>query len=188
MTGCETFRERINERLDGELAEPQSRELDAHLAACDGCREIAEARSMVVTGLRHLPEHCFPEEALEKVFDRTLRSGNSSSQAGSLPVVPNASRRPRRHPALLRWTPLVAAAAMGIIIMLIVPRSTAPDRPTPAEMAKAQREVRVVLSLTAQALSRAQHAASDRVLADEVAPALRRVPIRWHALHPERKS
>ena len=46
-------------------------------------------------------------------------------------------------------------------------------------MARAIEEIRMVLGLTARALRDARQAAVEDVLADEVSPALRRVPIRW---------
>jgi hypothetical protein len=51
--------------------------------------------------------------------------------------------------------------------------------PTEAELAQAAEEARMVFTLTAQALRKAERTATRDVLAGEVSGALRRVPIRW---------
>ena len=53
------------------------------------------------------------------------------------------------------------------------------NEPTAEEVARAAEETRMVLGLTARALRDARQVAVKDVLADEVSPALRKVPIRW---------
>jgi hypothetical protein len=56
-----------------------------------------------------------------------------------------------------------------------LPRAAAPSA---ERLARAEREIRLVLGRTAGALRRAEQAAVREVLAGQVAPALRRIPIR----------
>src|SRR5207247_9536933 len=46
--------DRLSEYLDGELAAPERRALEAHLASCDGCRTTLDELRRVVTNARAL--------------------------------------------------------------------------------------------------------------------------------------
>ena len=175
MTGCDDSRELLHSRLDGELPGERAADLDAHLAACASCRELADDLAAVAAGLQALPEHPLPPGVLREILDRTVR------------------RRPTiRFPGISlpfwRGWAAGAVAAAVLIAMVFYPRYSATRSPSPEDLARAQGEVRMVLSLTARAMQRAEIAASDRVLAAQVAPALHRVPIAWSALHNEKRK
>jgi anti-sigma factor RsiW len=164
---CEVARRSIHRRLDGEsLGAGEQRELDRHLESCADCRESDEDLRAVQDGLRAIPLQTMPDEALQQVLDRTVR----------------AERKRRLHRWGLDWR-MAAAAVVTVGVIGIwfafyphVPQSA---EPTEAELAQAAEDARMVFSLTARALRKAERTATREVLAGEVSGALRRVPIRW---------
>jgi predicted anti-sigma-YlaC factor YlaD len=175
MSGCNDYRDLIHARLDGELPGGRAADLDAHLDACASCRELADDLAAVASGLRALPEHPLPPAVLQEVFDRTVRRRR-------VILFPRLTQLPWKG-----WAAGTLAAAV-LIALVFYPRYSATRGPSPEDLARAQGEVRMVLSLTARAMQRAEIAASDRVLAAQVAPALHRVPIAWSALHNEKRK
>jgi predicted anti-sigma-YlaC factor YlaD len=173
VSACETFRPLLHERLDGELGPDAALSLDAHLAACPDCRSAAEGLAVVRSGLLALPEHPLPAEAIEEILDRTVRDRRLGTRFAAY------------WPA---WAGAAALAALALLLLRFPLSPSVPAEIPPGDVAKAASEARLVLSLAAGALHRAERAAGNRILAGEIAPALRRVPIRW-AVRPEpRKS
>jgi len=163
---CETARELIHRVLDGELMDAVRREeLDEHLGACAECRRARDELGAVQSALRGLPAQPFPDEALQEVWRRTTRSG---------PV-----RRVAVGRRWLDWRPAAAAAVLALALYAAWDAGVVRNEPTAEEVARAAEETRMVLALTARALRDARQVAVKDVLADEVSPALRRVPIRW---------
>jgi anti-sigma factor RsiW len=163
---CETARDRIHRVLDGELMDAVRREeLEEHLESCAECRRAREELGAVQSALRGLPVQPFPDEALQEVWRSTTRSGSARRVA--------AGRR------WLDWRPAAAAAVLALALYAAWDAGGARTGPTAEEVARAAEETRMVLGLTARALRDAQQVAVKDVLADEVSPALRRVPIRW---------
>ncbi len=166
---CERARQRIHRLLDGELTDAAERAgLDRHLEACSACREFQGEMLWLQEGLRSLPAAPLPDEALEQVWDRTVRTNK---------VVPFRRRR-------FDWRVAAAAAVIFMVAFLGIrswqlPRTTA--GPTQAEVARATQELRLVLSLTSDALRKSGVVAVRDVLAEEVSPALQKVPVRWPA-------
>jgi hypothetical protein len=104
-----------------------------------------------------------PAGDLEAVWSRTVDAGRD------------------RERFRLDWR--IAAAAVlilgaGLLFTWLGRRGPSPTAPSEAEIARAADEARLVFALTAQAMRRTERAA-DQVLAEEVSPAVRRVPIRW---------
>jgi anti-sigma factor RsiW len=175
VNGCREFCRLLHARLDGELPGERKGDLEAHLAACASCRGLADELAAVGAGLRALPEHPLPSGVLREVLDRTVRRRRFVRVPGIL------------LPSRRLWAAGALAAAI-LIALVVYPRYSATRGPSPEDLARAQGEFRLVLSLTARAMRRAELAASDRVLAAEVAPALHRVPISWSALHTEKRK
>jgi anti-sigma factor RsiW len=175
VSGCDVCRELLHERLDGELPADRAMPLDAHLAACAECRAAAEGLAAVREGLRALPEHPLPARTLEAILDRTVRA-----------------RRPRVLPrftgAWPAWAGAAAVVALALLLLRVPLAPSSSELPSTADVARARSEARKVLSLASGALHRAEKAASDQVLAGKVAPALRRLPIRWAPRPESRKS
>jgi predicted anti-sigma-YlaC factor YlaD len=161
MTSCARSRELIHERLDGPVDALLLAEVEDHLRACADCREVAEGLERVQRELRSLPEIPFPSEALDEVFARTIR---------------RRAARPRR---LVAWSSMAAAAAVLAILILLRFLAPQPPVPSPQELAQAERDARLALAVAAQALQVTEDATVQRVLGGEVAPILRKIPVRW---------
>jgi len=161
---CERARELIHQVLDGELMDARFREqLHVHLAGCEECREVEADLGRIQTGLRGLAELPLSDAALQEVFASTSRSGGNPS--------PWMER-------VLDWR-FVAAAAVLVVALAGAWQWIQPARnePSAAELAQALEETRMVLEMTAEALRKAKRVGVDDVLTDQVAPALREMPI-----------
>jgi anti-sigma factor RsiW len=162
---CDTARELIHRLLDGELMDAVRREeLEEHLDSCADCRRAREELGALQSALRALPQQQFPDAALGEVWERTTRRS------------PGRSARRSRW---LDWRPAAAAAVLALALYAAWNTGGVRSEPTAEEVARAAEETRMVLGLTARALRDARQAAVKDVLADEVSPALRKVPIRW---------
>jgi len=170
---CERARERIHQVLDGDLMAAESRQrLAAHLAGCPGCRQADAELRALQQALRSIPAVPLPGAALDEVRARTTwqRAGHD------------------------RWRDWRAAAAAVVLALAIYGSGTAvgpavEPGPTDEEVALATEQARMVLGLTGRALRGATETALNEVLADEVSPALQRIPTRLReATRIERRS
>lgn len=163
MNRCESLREWMHERLDGPIPAERAEELERHLRACAGCREIDDGWRRVQAELRALPEVPLPDALLAAVWART-------TQKPARPEVPARAAR--------AWWFAAAAAVLTIALLLWLAR---PDRslPSAAEYARAERDARLALGVAARAMHVTERTAVNRVLAKEVSPVLRRIPVRW---------
>lgn len=171
---CERARELIHQVLDGELMDARFREqLHVHLAGCGECREVEADLGRIQLGLRGLAELPLPDTALQEVWDATSR--------------PRGSRNPWVE-RVLDWR-FVAAAAVLIVALAGSWQWIQPTRnePNAAELAQALEETRMVLEMTAEALRKAKRVGVDDVLTDEVAPALRDLPIDLPQTPPKKR-
>ncbi len=173
--GCEAMRKTIQDGQDGPLSTEDVRALEVHLAGCADCRDYERGIEMVREALRVMPLHRFPDEALERVWDRTVR----------------AEVEARRRFGWVDWRPLAAAAVLAAAlfgIWLLGDRATSrheivadngPGRETYSaqEIERARAELELVLGVTAQTVRQAEAAAVGGVLANEVSPALSRIPV-----------
>jgi anti-sigma factor RsiW len=175
VSACEAIRLLLHARLDGELPAERVATVEAHLAACAACRAVASGLEAVRSGLRELPEHPLSAAVFEEVLDRTVRA-----------------RRPRGFRRLAvpwpAWVGAAAVLAFAVVLLQIPVFPPSPGPPSPAEVSRARSEARIAVSLASRALHRAERAAADRVLAGEVAPVLRRLPILWATKPEPRKS
>jgi len=164
LDGCAAARRAIHVSLDAELMDATIRQmLDEHLKCCAACRDFAAEMQTIQEGLHSLPEIRLPDQALERVWERTVRS-----------------RRSALRPRL--WMPAAAAALVIVALAgLWLRNGSTPQGPTEAEIEQAAQQARVVLGITSRALHRTERAAFDEVLSEEVSGALRRMPIQWGA-------
>ncbi len=177
MSDCDRIRAAIQERLDGTLAGGDDLAIRGHLAGCPACREFESGLRRVQDALRALPPTPMPDEVLDAVWDRTVR----------------ARERRRELPALhFGWKLAVAAVLLAVALLAVFFRYSPPPAPRrapdPAEIARADRDARRVLLLVSQAFHSAERAAADQVLAGEVSPTIRRIPIISPAATPLRRS
>jgi anti-sigma factor RsiW len=157
---CEQAIERIHQVLDGDLMEAASRqELDSHLSGCAECRKAKAELSIIQQALSDMPADALPDDALDEVWLKTTRSQGSG---------------------VYRWGSVAAAAVLALALLGVWQISGIGEtEPTQAELDRGAEEVRMVLGLTAQALRKTEQAAFQSVLAEEVSPALKSVPIKW---------
>jgi anti-sigma factor RsiW len=164
--GCRSALRAIHRGLDGDPLEPAlERQVDEHLATCADCREAAAELRAIQEGLRRLPLERMPDAALEEVLAATV----GSRRAGTL--------RRFGFDWRLAAAAIVTVGVIGSWYALFPPSG----RPSDTELREAAVEARAVLALTAQALRKAERAATRDVLAGQLSPALRRVPIDWPA-------
>ena len=112
MTGihCRRAEELLSDHLDGTLAAPLAHDLEAHLAACAGCRALREAMAEVVAALRAFP-------VIEPPADLAERAATLATSARRLPPV--------RLPLMPSWLQAAAAVAAltmtGLVLTLALP-------------------------------------------------------------------
>lgn len=157
---CEKAQATIQERIDGHLMD--GRELAAmerHLESCSACRRFQVDMVELHDGLAALPELELPDEALEEVWDRTVRRSSGTV------------------PGRWRW---MAAAAAVLTVALAGSWFGLLDREpeySPDEIARATVEARAALGMAGQALQRSQTVAMEEVLGGQVTPALEKITI-----------
>jgi len=98
---CNTARQLIMERLDGELPAPASRELDDHLAGCEACRIEMARQQRLIDSIRALPRLRAPDGFAEAV---TAAIGAEN----------------RRASRWARWMRRYGAMAASIAVFIIV--------------------------------------------------------------------
>ena len=165
MNPCDRIRRGIQERLDGPVDADLARIVDEHVRACAACRAYDEGLRDAVGALRDLPPVSLPADALEAVWDRTIRSPRSAA---------------RFRPRLAYAWAAAAVLTAALLPALFRPVRTGPSAP---ELARARDDARYVLALTARTLRRTEQA-GDRVVSAEVARAFRKIPIRWSRVVP----
>lgn len=123
MNDCEKYSELIGCLLDGELAEPQKTELEAHIALCPDCRRLYEAFALVSSALSEEKE---PPESLREDVMSALREE----------YVPEAHAKKRG----LGWGRLAALAACFALVIFAASKTGVFDRAGSASPPKALSE------------------------------------------------
>jgi predicted anti-sigma-YlaC factor YlaD len=156
---CARARTFLQAALDEDPSDPVAPgAVDSHLAACTDCRALARELAQVQAALRAAPLLRFPDDALEEVWDRTVR----------------APRVPRVRRAAAVWGGLAAAAVLGALLLAVPRAPRTPPGPSQQEVLRAAADVQFVLRLTDHEIRHQGSRALSEVLNDEVAPALRK--------------
>jgi predicted anti-sigma-YlaC factor YlaD len=157
---CAEIREHLHEAQDGPAGGPLQDAIRDHLVECASCREFADDLNALSRGLRALPRAPLPEETLDTVWRLTIDAGATTATGV------------RGIWRLAAAAVFVTAASATTLYFLWPP---APPRPTPSavELARAEAQAELVFGYTARALAATRTAATDRVLASKVSPALR---------------
>ena len=99
---CEQALAAISARLDGELSEAESRELDAHLVSCASCRALAKELTELEAGLDLLPMEEAPDTLVPGVM-RAIRAEKSQRS------------QKKKAPHRTAWL-IAAAAAIALLL------------------------------------------------------------------------
>jgi len=149
--GCDAVRRLLHESLERELSPGERARLDAHLAACSRCRELAADLPALLAALGSLPRPAMPPGLHAAIRARTLAA-------------------PRARFGRLA---LLAAAALVAMALGLWP-ALHPPRPAPSRAAAAARQVRLALAITGRGLAVAGERGLALSVGDAVGPALAR--------------
>lgn len=131
MTGCDDIRGRLLARHEGELATEERRQVEAHLATCEGCTREA---GMIREALGRVQAMPVPEppagfwEDLEATVRRRIAAEPPPRLAPWARVAAwlGRSLRQRRIPALAAATALGLLLAIGLVRTHRAPRDLPP--------------------------------------------------------------
>jgi len=179
---CRRARHAVHEILDGDTPDGDAgRWLERHLSRCGACRDFDADLRAVQTSLQSLSASRFPDSALDEVLARTTRRGDRSQAA-----------RWRIEWRSFAAAAVLTAAAFGLwqwnrpgesdelpstVGMIVIDPARFENDPDYAR--EITEETRRVLGLTSRALRRTERAAFRGVLVDQVAGALKKVPVDW---------
>lgn len=176
MNECEKNRERIHQRLDGDvLPAAEAAALTEHLRTCTPCHELDRDLTRIQTELRGLPAVELPDPVLHAVWSRTV------DRRTRLPRLPRFAAAAAVAALLLGgwlWTrepsvaPVESASTLNRIVI-----DTERVREDPAYAREIAEKVRRVLSTTSNALERTENTALREVFGD-VSVAIDHVPVR----------
>jgi predicted anti-sigma-YlaC factor YlaD len=110
---CEQVTERLDDYLDGGLAEAAFQEVELHLASCAACREEERSLRAVVSLAAALPRQQEPPRDLWPAIAEEIASRRR------LALLSNVASRPAA-----RWTAGLAAAATVVLAVWMVSRET----------------------------------------------------------------
>ena len=105
---CTDFRKYLDAYFDGELADPERGEFDAHIAVCGDCR-------------KHYAQRAWFQGAIRPALRRSC-SLSEGARARLQDSLVGARRQLRRRSMIRRLAPVVpAAVAVGAVFMLVTP-------------------------------------------------------------------
>ena len=155
---CNWAQERLELYLDAELPKNERSALEVHLRICAACCAELETARKVQETLRILPAQAAPEQIIEAVYAHA-----------------RADLRARRRTWLQSWTsgwrPVlgVAVAAILLIFTTIGLQDQEPNNTmTPAEIARAKRQVKWTIAYLSQVGRRTGSTVRDEVIGSRV--------------------
>lgn len=111
MTGCNKHRARLGAYLDGELADPDHRECERHLAGCPACRAVLDELKELAPVLRALGAAPVPHGLTARIL-----AGAADRQRSFLPAVIRAWIGGMRAVSWLDGS-LTAASLCAVIVI-----------------------------------------------------------------------
>jgi hypothetical protein len=100
---CAELDDRLDGWVSGTLPEAESREMEAHLAACPGCREQERRHRLLLQHASALPRSVSPPQDLWPQIARRIERDRAWS-----------------WPRIGAWQPMLAAAAVVVVAVLAV--------------------------------------------------------------------
>lgn len=159
---CDAIRELIHEAYDNTEGAPLPEAVCEHVTGCADCRELTEDLAALSRALRNRPSAPLPADALDAVWRETIRARTAPAWARA---------------GVWRFAAaavFVAALSTATVYFVFAPPPS-PPAPSAVELARAEAQAELVLGYTARALAATRNAATDRVLASRVSPAVRGV-------------
>jgi hypothetical protein len=157
MNACDVGRERVHALFDETPDGPVPDGLQAHFATCAGCRELHEELTILRAALRARTLPPMPDEALDAVWERTVRAPRTRWLGA------------RRRAAVAA----VLVTGVSVSTLWLLRTSPAPSGPTPAEIARAEAQADLVLAYTARAFAATRTATTRSVVGSKISPAVR---------------
>lgn len=160
---CEEIQERLDEYVDGGLAEAEFQAMELHLAGCEACRREERLLRAVLAHAEALPEEKRPERDLWAGIASRIDEGTGR----------------RRHTAW--WNPVALAAAAAVVVAVsgaLVVRQTRTPAPAP-------RTVQGVAQLAAVRTSQAGLRAAESEYARATAELMQVLEQQRPSLSPE---
>jgi hypothetical protein len=155
---CRNITPILSEYVDGLLSAPEYEQVEAHLAQCAHCRELADDLRRLVSELGDLPAHRPPDELKQRIQLRARAQGLI------------AERRPFWLRPAAGW--IVAAAACLLLAVLLLPGTGGSPAPDPtAEMSDIYHDLRSAENLYLNAIDRMDQLASLKL--DQMPPEMR---------------
>jgi len=161
---CKQVQRSIDEQFDQGTPDCMDAGAADHLAECAACRQYRQRLNALQEDMRSLPSIPFPDEALQKVWARTVERLSASTP----------------HPAWHRWQrPLAAAAvlALSVTIPWTAWRSHLSVQQKRVDEAVVQ--TRYVLGVTAGAFRRAETVAVEDLYGERLPRVLGRFKVDW---------
>jgi hypothetical protein len=150
----------LSDYVDGLLSPPDSEMVEAHLARCTGCREVADDLRRLSAELADLPFHRPPGDLKQRIQLRARAQGLL------------AERRPFWLRPVAGWA--VAAAACLLLAVILLPGiggSPAPSPDPSTEMTNIYHDLRNAENLYLSAIDRMDQLAAHKL--DQMPPEMR---------------
>jgi len=157
---CSWAQERIEAHLDGELPKGEVNGLETHLLECAGCAAELELAERVRGGLQMLPLQKCPDPVVEEVYER-VRGELRATRRWRLREWLDSWRAPL-------WRPVAAALVVALMIGGTVTYQNREPEVSPAELARAELQVKWTLAYLSQMGRRTGDRVRDDVLREWV--------------------
>ena len=166
---CAWIQERLEAHLDGDLPVGERAELDRHLPQCAVCTHAMAQARQVQEMLRALPLQVCPDWVAEAAWNR-VRQDLRVTRRHRLQIWLGDWRLHPWRPALVAMAALVLTVATTLLIRHQEPRAEV----SPAELARAEFQVRWTLGYLGQLSRRTGLTVRDQVLRVRVVEPLKK--------------
>jgi anti-sigma factor (TIGR02949 family) len=157
---CSWAQERIEAHLDGELPDGEINGLETHLRECEICAGELELAERVRGGLRMLQLQRCPDPVVEGVYEQ-IRGQLRATRRQRLREWLDSWRAPL-------WRPVAAALVVVLMIGGTVSYQNREPEVSPAELARAEQQVKWTLAYLSQMGRRTGDRVRDDVLRERV--------------------
>jgi len=107
LMSCQEMREKICMRLDGELTESETEELERHLKECPSCREYEKSLIEISSEMKLWEEIEVPSNLKQRIFTRILKKEKRTAKVWGISI------GYYRIPAPLAWAAVLLFAFLA---------------------------------------------------------------------------